>query len=703
MILSWNLHHLTDYLPVLHEPDEIFSRDLESWCKDGIQKYKEKDQKCEFRFKVQGGGSCIKRRASHGYEHFDEMGNIAPGSFAETQELGYQMVSEIRHFFVQQYSSLCTNSQGRFATPEPDEVRRVRENVLQEYNQHWKKVFSNKTCLTCLQAVPDHMLNCGHCLCFKCVQDLGEPSDYYEYGWVVDCCILCGASSQDSGHLFRLHPICAGVRALTLDGGGIRGIVELALLEHLDTAIDLDLPLQECFDIIVGTSTGGIIALGLGILPNDESSQKDRPIGALKGEFIDLATKTFRTGKGGALVAALDPFKLTSKAFMALRIWESKYATKPLREGLQRIFGLENNLFSARNRGVRVAVTSAKDNGADKCLIANYNRPTTNDDLDFEREDENSNEMKTWEAALATAAAPFYFKKFEKAETKKNYTDGALHSNFPVQYTLEEIARVWQTPDERKPPLDILLSVGTGIQEREIKIPSMLKIGGFEAVVTSFHNNLDCHRKWQDFHALHMADSLQRKVHRLNAKIEGSYVALDHYSRMKDIANDIAAQIQDPVFASEIDTLANILTASLLFFEPSRSSPSGLPSRDRAYLPGSIRCRLARNSPPLKTLVDLIDSFWYKEIRNDKDLTGAGNWTNVPLPDQLRVKVKTQREWLRVPYTISTIESRGTQQVLAVTLRRPSPSMKSLAAQVPIPISGFPASFESMERKARTL
>jgi len=689
---------------VLHEPDEIFSRDLEPWCKDGIQKYKEKDQKCEFRFQVPGGGLCIKRRATHDYEHCDELGNRAAGSFAETQKLGYQMLSEIRHFFVQQYSKLCTDSQNRFITPKPDEVQQVRENVLQEYKQHWKKVLSNKTCLTCLQAVPDHMLNCGHCLCFKCVQELGKPSGFYEYGWVVDSCILCQIYWQDSGHLFRLHPMCAGVRALTLDGGGIRGIVELALLEHLDNAIDLDLPLQECFDIIVGTSTGGIIALGLGILPNDEFYQKDRSIGALKGEFIDLATKTFRTGKGGTLVAALDPFKLTSKAFMALRIWESKYATKPLREGLQRIFGPDNNLFSPRNRGVRVAVTSAKDNGADRCLIANYNRPTANDDLDFEREDENSNEMKIWEAALATAAAPFYFKKFEKAETKKNYTDGALHSNFPVQYTLEEIARIWQTPDGRKPPLDILLSVGTGVQEREIKIPSMLKIGGFEAVVTSFHNNLDCHRKWKDFHALHMADRyLQRKVHRLNAKIDGSYVALDHYRRMQDIDKEIAAQVQDPDFAFEINALANILTASLLFFEPTRSSPSGLPSRDRAYLPGSIRCRLARDSSPLKTFVDLIDSFWYKEIRTEKDLTEGGYWTKVPLSDQLRVKVKTHHEWLRVPYTISTVESHGAQQVLAVTLRRPSPSMKSLAAQVPIPISGFPTSFESMERKARTL
>jgi patatin-like phospholipase/acyl hydrolase len=510
-------------------------------------------------------------------------------------------------------------------------------------------------------------------------------------------------SWKDNGDLFRLHPICAGVRALTLDGGGVRGIVELALLEHLDNAIDLDLPLQDCFDIMIGTSTGGVIALGLAILPNDKVGQKDRSVRALKEEFIDLATKTFRTGKEGAWIAAIDYFNLTSKAFMALRIWESKYGTKPLREGLKSIFGAENKLFSSRHRAVRVAVTSAKDQGADKCLIANYNRPTATDDSDFEREDENSKEMRIWEAALATSAAPFYFRKFEKPETKKDYTNGALHSNFPIQYTLEEIARVWPMADGDKVPLDILLSVGTGKQEREIKIPSMLKIGGFEAVVTSFHNNLDCHRKWLEFSALHMGDRyLHRKVHRLNASIEGSYVALDHYKRMKSIDDNIAARMQDPAFASEITALADTLTASLLFFEPTRSPRTGLPSRDRAHLPGSIRCRLARDSSPLKNLIDLIDSLWYKEIWNDKELTETNHWIKIPLSDHMRTKVRNQREWLRVPYTISTIESHSTQQVLAVTLRRRSP-ITSVAAQLPIPISGFPVSVHSLERKSRTL
>jgi patatin-like phospholipase/acyl hydrolase len=50
-------------------------------------------------------------------------------------------------------------------------------------------------------------------------------------------------------------------RILTIDGGGLKGIVPAALLAVLEEHIDR--PLHEYFDLIVGTSTGGIIAAGL--------------------------------------------------------------------------------------------------------------------------------------------------------------------------------------------------------------------------------------------------------------------------------------------------------------------------------------------------------------------------------------------------------------------------------------------------------
>jgi hypothetical protein len=124
------------------------------------------------------------------------------------------------------------------------------------YWEMWKKIKSNKTCLSCLQAVPDHVLGCGHSYCPRCVQELGTPSSTTESAWRMHCW-LCWEEKGKHTHQIQLKPRCAGARILTLDGGGIRGIIELSVLRALDNAIGLtNLPIRDMFDLIVGTSTG---------------------------------------------------------------------------------------------------------------------------------------------------------------------------------------------------------------------------------------------------------------------------------------------------------------------------------------------------------------------------------------------------------------------------------------------------------------
>src|SRR5438105_8951744 len=51
-------------------------------------------------------------------------------------------------------------------------------------------------------------------------------------------------------------------QVLALDGGGVRGIFTAALLAGLEE--DIGSPIIEHFDLVTGTSTGGIVALALG-------------------------------------------------------------------------------------------------------------------------------------------------------------------------------------------------------------------------------------------------------------------------------------------------------------------------------------------------------------------------------------------------------------------------------------------------------
>jgi uncharacterized protein len=52
-------------------------------------------------------------------------------------------------------------------------------------------------------------------------------------------------------------------KVLSLDGGGIKGVFEASFLAEIESAVKP--PLASYFDLIAGTSTGGIIALGLGL------------------------------------------------------------------------------------------------------------------------------------------------------------------------------------------------------------------------------------------------------------------------------------------------------------------------------------------------------------------------------------------------------------------------------------------------------
>src|SRR5216117_477496 len=52
-------------------------------------------------------------------------------------------------------------------------------------------------------------------------------------------------------------------RILSIDGGGIKGVFPGSFLTTLEES--LGQPIAKFFDLIVGTSTGGIIALGLGL------------------------------------------------------------------------------------------------------------------------------------------------------------------------------------------------------------------------------------------------------------------------------------------------------------------------------------------------------------------------------------------------------------------------------------------------------
>ncbi len=104
-------------------------------------------------------------------------------------------------------------------------------------------------------------------------------------------------------------------RILALDGGGIRGALTVGFLERIERILrdrhgDPNLRLCDYFDLIGGTSTGSIIASGLAI---------GMSAGDIKQMYLDLGGKVF--GR------------------KAWKKWKSIFASGPLQEELERVFG----------------------------------------------------------------------------------------------------------------------------------------------------------------------------------------------------------------------------------------------------------------------------------------------------------------------------------------------------------------------------
>jgi hypothetical protein len=126
---------------------------------------------------------------------------------------------------------------------------------LQRFRSHWQTIRDNDVCLVGLDQAPEYTLPCGHTNCDLCVQRYWNR-DHHPWVFKLAECILC-RSNFPRQVTVKIRDPCRGLRVLSLDGGGIRGLVHLKFLQILENRIGLPhLPVQENFDFVIGTSCG---------------------------------------------------------------------------------------------------------------------------------------------------------------------------------------------------------------------------------------------------------------------------------------------------------------------------------------------------------------------------------------------------------------------------------------------------------------
>ena len=222
---------------------------------------------------------------------------------------------------------------------------------------------------------------------------------------------------------------CPVRRVLSLDGGGIRGIIPALVVAHLERKTGA--PASELFDLIVGTSTGGILALGLALQNNE-----GQPLLAAK-RMVALYE---RHG------AEIFERSLWRKLRTAGGLFEEAYSHEALEKILHKYFGDRK----MRDCGTPVMVTSYDIERRKTVFLKSWHA--------------DHSELLCAEASRATSAAPTYFEpvNLHWAEQSRTLIDGGVFINSPAVSAYAEARKLF--PDE---PI-AMLSLGTGELTRPI-------------------------------------------------------------------------------------------------------------------------------------------------------------------------------------------------------------------------------------------
>lgn len=278
-------------------------------------------------------------------------------------------------------------------------------------------------------------------------------------------------------------------RILSIDGGGIRGILPAAMLAEIERRHLGGGSIADHFDMIAGTSTGGIIALGLAH-------------GKKASEILELYTE-----RGSSIFPSGN---MVSRFMRSLRQFRrSAYDRKPLENELLRIFG-QTVFGEARTR---LVIPTFEGVHGEPWIYKTPHHP----DYSKDRHE------RMVHVALATTAAPTYFDSFDNGGYRM--VDGGIWANNPVMNALVDALACYEI-DQRQVRI---LSLGCG--EKTFTVGDARAGGG----IAHWAKVFDAAVRAQSHNALGQAFLLVGKsnVIRLDTAASANPIALDDYRQAR--------------------------------------------------------------------------------------------------------------------------------------------------------------------------
>lgn len=289
-------------------------------------------------------------------------------------------------------------------------------------------------------------------------------------------------------------------RILSMDGGGIRGLVTCRWLAGVEDALqDAGKPgLLRNFDLLAGSSTGAIIACGLaiGLQPADMAALYREHAQAI---FPGMARRLWSRA-GRLLVQGPSA---------------PKYDGKGLEKVLRKVFGT-----TTLGQAKRPLMLTSYDTISRKPVIFKSFKAAHRD-------------LPMWECCRASAAAPTYFPAHAMTVEgrKRALIDGGVVANNPTACAIAEALRKDARAD--KPRDLVVLSVGSGEHTRSIDLQSAREWGALEWAVPIIDVLFDGNGESVDYIARHLVGDA---YFRLQVELETGMDDLDDVS-----ATNIAA------------------------------------------------------------------------------------------------------------------------------------------------------------------
>jgi uncharacterized protein len=266
------------------------------------------------------------------------------------------------------------------------------------------------------------------------------------------------------------------IKLLSIDGGGIRGVIPAMLMADIERRTKR--PIAELFDFVAGTSTGGILALGITKRHGSKPNVPQYSAESLVALYEDEGTKIFseqETLKDKILEASYNqvrrvfeemPDSLHLPAVDLSSLRGPKYTDTGKLEVLKRYLGddpIENSLQE-------VFVTSYDTEERIPIFFTSNTKAEDRDNPDFRK---LCSHISLIEAAMATSAAPTFFPPYKLNTIHSDsghysLVDGGIFANNPTSLAIMEAMISYKKRTNEDVSLqDILVvSLGTGSLKR---------------------------------------------------------------------------------------------------------------------------------------------------------------------------------------------------------------------------------------------